>query len=166
MSLPTSTLFDWPFETDYFHTCHKCKNQFAGPKRAPTCWGCMNVLEMAHYREAHTGEKSKIWTCTIGPVPVSNLTPGADFPMREALEKVIKEQFNYDPKDVELFTGWGGKFTLGQKAAITRVGYQKELFIAEAIDDLKEKGLLEDLIHYLISNDLIRLKVDINTDKM
>ena len=64
-----------------------------------------------------TPEKTeKIWSCKIGPAPISKVPNGADLPMREAVEAMfhgltgVRAQFN--------FSGWGAELTESELAVI------------------------------------------------
>lgn len=42
---------DWPHLANYFNRCMVCGHAFAGPKRAPTCWGCSSEQTKAWWVE-------------------------------------------------------------------------------------------------------------------
>jgi hypothetical protein len=42
--------FDWPHDDRYLNRCPHCKTQFAGPKRAPSCWSCASDAGKAWWR--------------------------------------------------------------------------------------------------------------------
>lgn len=49
------------------------------------------------------------WECKIGFPEGVEIPPGADSPMREAVQKAFKELTGLDCSN--LFSGWGAKFT-------------------------------------------------------
>ena len=51
------------------------------------------------------GKPQKIWTCKIGWA--SDLPPGSDFPMRQAVKAMFHQLTGTYPDFI--FSGWGGK---------------------------------------------------------
>lgn len=51
----------------------------------------------------------KTWTCKIGECDEALLPPGADYPMRLAVEKAYRELTGCTP--TFCFSGWGGELT-------------------------------------------------------
>jgi hypothetical protein len=47
--LPGEKQFDWPHDDSYSGRC-SCQSQFAGPKRAPSCWNCATDATRAWWR--------------------------------------------------------------------------------------------------------------------
>lgn len=56
----------------------------------------------------------KIWGCKIGEV--ASVPPGADAPMREAVERAYKELTGEEA--VFNFSGWGEELTEGERAVV------------------------------------------------
>lgn len=54
-------------------------------------------------------ESWAIWDCKIGEVDRAKLPPGADAPMRQAVEAVYRELTGEEPRFI--FSGWGGELT-------------------------------------------------------
>jgi len=52
---------------------------------------------------------SGIWTCKIGEANVSCLPNGADYPMRQAVERAYYDLTGRWPEFI--FSGWGGTLT-------------------------------------------------------
>lgn len=50
----------------------------------------------------------KIWSCKIGPIDASKLPFGADFPMRQAVQRAFYE-LTGEHAEVH-YSGWGAKF--------------------------------------------------------
>lgn len=57
----------------------------------------------------------RVWTCKIGG-PVSFLPPGADLPMRNAVEKAYRELVGEDHQFN--FSGWGACLDDGERAVV------------------------------------------------
>jgi hypothetical protein len=57
----------------------------------------------------------RTWGCKIGEVDASKLPPGADFPMREAIERAYTELTGEPPAFI--FSGWAAELTEGERAA-------------------------------------------------
>jgi hypothetical protein len=62
------------------------------------------------------GERQKVWFCKIGEVDPANVPNGADFPMREAIERTYKRITGEDP--TFLFSGWGAELTEIERAVV------------------------------------------------
>lgn len=57
-----------------------------------------------------------VWACKIGGERPLRLPPGADDPMRTAVERAFREIAGRDPLFV--FSGWGGALTEGELAVV------------------------------------------------
>jgi hypothetical protein len=58
----------------------------------------------------------KIWTCKIGATIESELPPGSDYPMRQAVEMAFREVTGRDSEF--LFSGWGGSLTESERKVV------------------------------------------------
>lgn len=61
-----------------------------------------------------------IWSCKIGEVDRDKLAPGADFPMRRAIEAAYQQITGEDPKFI--FSGWGAELSEGERAVVNDEG--------------------------------------------
>lgn len=59
---------------------------------------------------------AKIWTCKIGECHADFLPPGADGPMREAVERAYRELTGKTP--LFIFSGWGGELDEDERAVV------------------------------------------------
>lgn len=59
---------------------------------------------------------AKIWSCKIGEASPGQVPPGADAPMREAVERAYREITGEDPKFI--FSGWGAELDEGERAVV------------------------------------------------
>lgn len=64
----------------------------------------------------HTPEPNTIWTVKIGIMGSAALPSGADWPMRNAVEKAFKEVTGRDSEFA--FSGWGAELTEPELAVI------------------------------------------------
>lgn len=60
----------------------------------------------------------KVWMCKIGVVGDLKLPPGADGPMRTAIERAFREITGRDAEFT--FSGWGGELTEGEKLVVDK----------------------------------------------
>lgn len=58
----------------------------------------------------------KVWECKIGEIDENALPPGADFPMRRAIEAAYFALTGKEPKFI--FSGWGGELNEIQRAIV------------------------------------------------
>lgn len=58
-----------------------------------------------------------IWSCKIGWANRADLPDGADFPLRQAVEKAFYELTGHAPQFT--FSGWGDELTEAESAALT-----------------------------------------------
>lgn len=82
----------------------------------------------------------KIWECKIGEVADRLLPPGADFPMREAIEKVYAQVTGSEPDF--LFSGWGWS---GSGALLPDLAYQESGEPGPLLGLATTKQLLEEI---------------------
>ena len=47
----------------------------------------------------------RYWFCIIGPVKLSDIPTGGDFPMRDVVSKKFQAMFGSEPK--HFYSGWG-----------------------------------------------------------
>lgn len=59
---------------------------------------------------------NNVWQCRIGECNGALLPMGADMPMRDAVQRAYRVVTGVD--DVAIFSGWGRKFTEGERAVI------------------------------------------------
>jgi hypothetical protein len=57
----------------------------------------------------------RIWTCKVGGV-VGEVPPGADLPMRQAVERAFQEITGLEAEFT--FSGWGGTLTEPERAVV------------------------------------------------
>lgn len=62
------------------------------------------------------GTTRGIWECKIGETSHADLLPGADLPMRAAVERAYEELTGVKPRF--LFSGWGGDLTPTEQACV------------------------------------------------
>lgn len=58
----------------------------------------------------------KIWDCKIGEIDAEKLPPGADAPMRAAIERTYYLLTGEYPQFI--FSGWGGELTEGERRVV------------------------------------------------
>lgn len=84
-------------------------------------------------------DKQAVWSCKIGPVDRSELPPGADLPLRKAVEKGCLDLLGNTP--VTIFSGWGGTFTRGEEASYFGDLTPREIdLFTDCLDDLEVYG--------------------------
>lgn len=74
----------------------------------------------------------KIWECKIGEVDAAKLPPGADLPMRIAIQRAYKELTGEEANF--LFSGWGGKLDECERFVVDAKDYDAVLQEALIID--------------------------------
>lgn len=77
-----------------------------------------------------------IWTCKIGDADLSNVPPGADAPMREAVDTAFFRLTGQEPAFI--FSGWSGELTEGERACV-----EDRLPVYELTDTGKTEALIE-----------------------
>jgi hypothetical protein len=77
-------------------------------------------------RTADMDEKKmmKIWDCKIGEIDAEKLPPGADAPMRAAIERTYYLLTGEYPQFI--FSGWGGELTEGERRVVDRAASDTE----------------------------------------
>lgn len=84
-------------------------------------------------------DKQAVWSCKIGPVDRSELPPGADWPLRRAIEKGCLDLLGDTP--VTIFSGWGETFTRDEEASHFGDPIPSEIdFFTDCLDDLEVYG--------------------------
>lgn len=48
---------NWPHYQGYMNVCAQCREKFAGPKRAGSCWECLPSKARGNWEYRHTGAK-------------------------------------------------------------------------------------------------------------
>lgn len=82
----------------------------------------------------------KVWTCKIGTLGKPYLRPGADLPMRHAVERAYREVVG-EPEEF-VFSGWGGALDEVELAAHENRLPDCDVWIAELEADIAEKQAL------------------------
>lgn len=79
-----------------------------------------------------------IWTCKIGTA--SELPPGADMPMRDAVARAYRELTGRDPEFI--FSGWGASLSESERAVVDDRLPDPNVVVAECrknLDDTLER---------------------------
>ena len=58
----------------------------------------------------------KVWACKIGVRGELPLPPGADAPMRQAIQRAFRQLTGYDADFC--FSGWGGQLDEAERAVV------------------------------------------------
>lgn len=72
--------------------------------------------ELLHHVEARYDPREKWWMCKIGPASEDELPPGADGPLRSAVEAAFEEMLGRD--SAATFSGWGHNLTNAERDVI------------------------------------------------
>lgn len=75
----------------------------------------LRALEDAERSETEGAANERIWFCKIGG-EVHGLPPGADGPMRDAVNKAYRTLTGTAPRLI--FSGWGGKLSEPERAVV------------------------------------------------
>lgn len=97
---------------------------------------------------------NNIWTCKIGETLLKPLPPGADAPMRNAVEKAYRELTGYD--NDFCFSGWGGLLTFGERnAAAGQTATTVDVIARQQILILRESGILDRVVELALQDKLL-----------
>ena len=84
-----------------------------------------------------------VWECRVGPVPFGlTLPPGADQPMRRAVERALHELMpDIDMDTIHTFSGWGHEFDAPERAVIKREHITSAMLVQHYVEKVRNSAL-------------------------